>query len=311
VGDVRKLIKDGRGLWAYDRVSGVWRRAAQGDVVPGAVFLADAAAGGYSVELGWAPRSREPVAEAVAEATSEPDAIGNDGLSYGSSRPVGLRKHLSDVDREVCAVVEEFGPSLVGLADRFVDAVRLAGRYHDLGKAHPLMQAVLRSASDEGDDDPGEEHLAKSARQRAGRPPGRYPRHELVSALMLLHPDCRLLDGLPEPELIIYLVAAHHGKVRMSVRSLPGEDGSVLGVAEGDVIPPVDLPEDAGALPELRLSLDPLKLGADQQARDSWTARTLRLRDRKELGPFRLAFLEALVRIADWRVSRSYRGEGT
>ena len=307
VGDVRKLVKEGRGLWAYDRGGGVWRRAVQGDVVPGAVFLADAAAGGYSVELGWAPRSREPVAEAVAEATSEPDAIGNDGLSYGSSRPVGLREHLSGVENEVGVVLEEFGPMLVGLADRFLEAARLAGRFHDLGKAHPLMQAVLRSASGEADEDLGEEPLAKSARQHAGRPQGRYPRHELVSALMLLHPDCRLLDGLPEPDLVTYLVAAHHGKVRMSVRSLPGEDGSVLGVAEGDLIPPVKLPGNAEALPELRLSLDPLKLGADDQTQQSWTARALRLRDHQELGPFRLAFLEALVRIADWRISKSDR----
>lgn len=33
----------------------------------------------------------------------------------------------------------------------------------------------------------------------------------------------------------------------------------------------------------------------------SWSERVARLRDR--LGPFRLAYLETLVRVADWRAS--------
>ncbi|WP_289009358.1 CRISPR-associated endonuclease Cas3'' [uncultured Thermomonospora sp.] len=308
MGDVRKLIKDERKLWTYDRVEGGWRRAVQADVVCGAVFLADAAAGGYSVELGWAPKSREPVTELGRAATSEPDAIGNDGLSYDSSKWVGLAEHLSDVEHEVDKLLDELRPVLGELEDRFVEAVKLAGRYHDLGKAHPLMQEVLRSTLREGDRDPGEGPWAKSARRRGGRPAGRYPRHELVSALMLLHPDSPLLEDLSEADLVTYLVAAHHGKVRLSVRSLPKEEGSVLGVADGDVIPPVGLPNGAGTLPELKLSLEPLRIGTDQTSR-SWTERTLHLRDRPDLGPFRLAFLEALVRIADWRVSKSYRGE--
>ncbi len=35
---------------------------------------------------------------------------------------------------------------------------------------------------------------------------------------------------------------------------------------------------------------------------ESWTSRTQRLL--AELGPFRLAWLEALLRVADWRASR-------
>jgi len=36
----------------------------------------------------------------------------------------------------------------------------------------------------------------------------------------------------------------------------------------------------------------------------SWLARTLSLRDSPEIGPFRLAFLEALLRVADWQASQ-------
>jgi CRISPR-associated endonuclease/helicase Cas3 len=48
-----------------------------------------------------------------------------------------------------------------------------------------------------------------------------------------------------------------------------------------------------------------MKLGrrADQP---SWTERSLGLLD--EHGPFRLAYLEALVRIADWRGTRKRLG---
>ena len=41
---------------------------------------------------------------------------------------------------------------------------------------------------------------------------------------------------------------------------------------------------------------------------DRWTARTQRLV--AEHGPFRLAWLEALVRIADWRASGSEQEAG-
>src|SRR5205814_778474 len=46
-------------------------------------------------------------------------------------------------------------------------------------------------------------------------------RHELASALAVLDPA----NSLPEDsrDLITYLVSAHHGKVRLSIRSLPDE----------------------------------------------------------------------------------------
>jgi CRISPR-associated endonuclease/helicase Cas3 len=44
-----------------------------------------------------------------------------------------------------------------------------------------------------------------------------------------------------------------------------------------------------------------MELGAGDQG-PSWTARTQGLL--AEFGPFRLAWMEALVRIADWRATR-------
>ncbi len=69
---------------------------------------------------------------------------------------------------------------------------------------------------------------------------------------------------------------------------------------DGDVVPTVDYP--GGAVPSTALRLAGLGLG-DAEGTPSYTDRALWLRDRADLGPFRLGFLEATVRLADWRAS--------
>jgi CRISPR-associated endonuclease/helicase Cas3 len=106
--------------------------------------------------------------------------------------------------------------------------------------------------------------------------------------------------------LIAYLIAAHHGKVRMSLRALPDEseppDGRLFarGVWDSDRLPAFTF-ADGEQLPETALALDLMQLGERAQG-PSWTTRTRRLLN--GLGPFKLAWYEALVRIADWRASR-------
>ena len=55
------------------------------------------------------------------------------------------------------------------------------------------------------------------------------------------------------------------------------------------------------SLPETTLHLDLMELG-ESEAGPSWLSRTLELRE--QFGPFQLAYLEALVRIADWHGSK-------
>ncbi|GAA0926038.1 type I-G CRISPR-associated helicase/endonuclease Cas3g [Nonomuraea longicatena] len=297
VADVRR--KHLRRVWVKDRVDGVWRQAARSDVVPGAVLLANAAGGGYDPVLGWAPEKREPV-EVLAPVRAVPseDSIGADPLSSHGQPWVTLSQHLQDVEQEVVRLCGEL--RLPGLDHGHLGAAAMAGRYHDLGKCHQVFQETLRQVGEPT----VEGLLAKSpgGRIRHARP---YFRHELVSALMLTHPSCRLLDGEPERDLVVYLAAAHHGKVRLSVRSVGNESAAdpptILGVADGDRTPPV--PDER--VGPLTLSTDELRLGAVEGL--TWTSRAVTLRDRPDLGPFRLAFLEALVRIADMRVSRGYR----
>ncbi len=225
--------------------------------------------------------------------------------------PVTLPRHLADVEQkahELCEALKVKEPQ----------AVIRAARWHDVGKAHEAFDSMLRYAHEQGTGETlGTGYWAKSGRKpdrKSGKP--RYQvivngkavkrtrfRHELASALawLALHRDNA------DADLIAYLIAAHHGKVRMSLRALPQEteapDGRLFarGVWDGDRLPAVQF-ADGETVPEVELKLDLMQLGDGPQG-PSWTTRTQRLL--KALGPFQLAWCEALVRIADWRASRA------
>jgi CRISPR-associated endonuclease/helicase Cas3 len=115
-----------------------------------------------------------------------------------------------------------------------------------------------------------------------------------------------------EFDLLVYLVASHHGKVRLALHAAPKDqdyrdpgDGHGLpirGVRDGDVLPSVLLDAAAAPLPCLSLSLEPASLGLSPQTGRSWRERSLGLVDR--FGPSALAWLEALVIAADRRASQ-------
>ena len=77
------------------------------------------------------------------------------------------------------------------------------------------------------------------------------------------------------------------------------------GVCHGDRIPgngSDTIPFDAEGAPAVTLDLGYMKLGDDAERGPSWLSRMTALRDR--LGPFRLAYLETLLRVADMRASK-------
>jgi CRISPR-associated endonuclease/helicase Cas3 len=278
-----------------DRATGLWRRAVPDDVRPSAVVMLDAAKGGYLPDLGFTPASSAPVTP-VEPPTPEPaEALDVDRLSAGFRRWVPLAEHLEDVEREVETLLGQFGDTK-GLTASQRRAIALAGRYHDIGKAHPTFQRSLEAAGTPPR--PGEV-WAKSGSRAALRHQPPHFRHELVGALLLADERVGLLAGFEEPDLVTYLVQAHHGRVRVTVRGKPDEPyGQLLGVVDGEDTLPCPLPGGAH-LPPSTISLRTTEFGEN-----SLTARALALRDR--LGPFRLAFCEAVLVSADWRASRSY-----
>jgi len=277
---------------------------------PGLVLLADRSAGGYREDMGFTgdPKHRpKPVADSAgpANAGAAADRSGEsaetDGHDEDRLSEVGAVVPLADHLRHVTAEAESLCDALCTETDTRTTVVR-AARWHDLGKAHEVFQDTMRRGLD-GQDVAPETLIAKTiGRSRHERA---YFRHELASALALLAHE----NWSRNADLLAYLIAAHHGKVRMNLRALPREVAPkgdragtrfARGVWEGDKLPPFNLEDgDHWEGGDLRLSI--MELGWDEVSRESWTERTRELFS--QFGPFRLAWLETLVRVADWRAS--------
>lgn len=268
---------------------------------PGEILLVDAHSGGYNPSLGFigAEQKPSPVPEVPTQYT--PLSGMNDDYRTKVGRWISLQDHTDHVFAELHALLHHFP-----LPNFFTTALKQAARWHDLGKAHPLFQDMLlfphgRSNKDDQPTKPRADQNTLWAKSDhfEGRPSRSGFRHELASALAFLqhHPRSLVVD------LSAYLIAAHHGKVRLSIRSLPSEQRPpdqrrfARGVWDGDILPQAQLGPEV-YIPETPLSLSPLSLG-----QDSWLERTLQLRDHPDLGPFRLAILETLLRLSDQRAS--------
>jgi CRISPR-associated endonuclease/helicase Cas3 len=131
---------------------------------------------------------------------------------------IPLEQHLGGVGD----TAKEFATRLGLPADIEAD-MRLAGRWHDVGKVDPRFQRLLHGGS-EFKTRVAKEPLAKSAmsmndrrvRQlaqlRSGYPRG--TRHELMSLALMASADAELAPLANDWELVQHLVASHHGRCR-------------------------------------------------------------------------------------------------
>lgn len=272
----------------WSSLAGDWERVDR--VIPGMTLLLPAHLGGYDANLGWTgDPAHRPTPLAVAGAPEDHDAA--DQLSRGCADYVLLTTHAQDVAEELRALAAALG------GEHPWDVLERAARWHDLGKVHSVFQDMLLAGLAEADPRRATGPWAKSDGVHGGRPARPGFRHELASALSYLHQG--------GDDLGAYLIAAHHGKVRLSLRACPderpppGDPGRrfARGVWDGDPLPGADLGEGVHAAP-VTLRLDMMGLG-EQAGAASWLQRALSLRDR--LGPFCLAYYEMLIRVADAR----------
>ena len=265
---------------------------------PGGVYLLDAASGGYTPSLGWTGIAKLDLKDKLEPLHQSKE----ENERYGANRQTWIGTWI-ELDRHTAHVVEqtEILTGKLPLDPTLQAVLKTAALWHDIGKAHPAFQDLLA---------PSDRTKLWAKSKNRGQRGRKGFRHELASALVWL--ESAPADA-PERDLVAYLIAAHHGKVRLSIRSLPGETAPpdnpaaerfARGVCDGDRIPGDTFDAirlDGLAIAPVTLDLGYMELGADVNRGSSWLARTTALRDR--LGPFLLAYLETLLRVADMTAS--------
>lgn len=246
---------------------------------------ADDAAGGAVLEAPYGLREDGAASPKMSQGASTTE---DDRLSRTSGNPVSIDDHTCNVVERVNRVV-----TLLDLSE--ARDLEIAAFLHDAGKADRRFQNFLSG----GDpwNRPDGEAMAKSgrsspkgARERAGLPKGW--RHEALSVRMAqTHP--RFADAR-DPALVLWLIGTHHGFGRpffdfVDLREdVPGQDGCA-GCLKVESWRPAPGPGPQS----LAFNVD----GVD------WAAAYERLKRR--YGVWRLAHLEAILRLADHRASES------
>ncbi len=285
--DLKKFLSE-KETWYWDFTNdGSWRKVVADQIYPGMQIVCHTSTGGYNTNLGWSPTSKIPVpsVEGGGEKQISESATDHNERSFGPKQT--LAEHTDEVVTELNSLLAVVSP-LIG--EHYTETLRTAARYHDWGKAHPAFQKTMHG-KEEGFDP----ILAKSDTSR--KHSVRWFRHELASALAMISRDMH--------PLTVYIVAAHHGKVRVNLRSMPGErpDGGkavVRGIKQGDKLLAAALGGGTNEKPaELDLAIT--ELGLNDNGNPSWTDRIFEILQR--IGPFRLSYLEMLLRSADQRAS--------
>ncbi len=171
-------------------------------------------AGGIAIRSSRRTPYRAPASDPQPDEvfSPEPDFTSQDDGASFVSRPIFLERH----SKGVAELARRFAETCV--PPELVADVALAGRFHDVGKADPRFQRWLHG----GDEVAAavSEPLAKSgmrdrgqrerARALAGYPKG--ARHELLSTAMIESVAKEL--SVRDAELVLHLVASHHGFCR-------------------------------------------------------------------------------------------------
>lgn len=223
----------------------------------------------------------QPAEDASDEADASSETLPTD------VEPVRLDSHLDAVGARSRQFAEQ-----LGLADELCRAVELAGRLHDLGKADVRFQGMLTGgprwmAEAAGSD--LSEMFAKSAQRtdqerRQARDAAGWPvgyRHEAISLALAEQAPAVLFDGV-DRELVEHLVGSHHGWGRPLFPSV--NDTETLMV---------------------KVEIDGLAFEATTGgSHPGWSQpdRFRALCDR--YGPWGLAWLESIVRLADIAISK-------
>ena len=195
----------------------------------------------------------------------KPAGADNEGSAYACKR-VDLNDHNALVEHHAHTFAQK-----LGLEPALVEAVRLAGRFHDLGKRRVGWQRSIGNFQKDL-------WLAKSGGRKVPRDLAFTYRHEFGSLLDVLgREELKSLADDGARDVLLHLIAAHHGRAR-----------------------PHFSPEESEDSPD--------KTNISQHSRadaDALAAETPRrfARLQRRFGRWGLAFLESLLRAADYAAS--------
>lgn len=200
-----------------------------------------------------------------------------DSSATGTSQ--SRERVLLDVHGQAVGARADAFARALHLPESLREAVVMAARWHDLGKQDPRFQRMLTGGvllpTDPLAKSASRDFVGAAAFERASQAAG-YPRgmrHEAFSARAV---SAELAEH-PERDLIVHLVASHHGRARPL-------EGAVLDPA------PITYSITVGSGRTVTVSTDD---DADFDQPRRFAALNARL------GPWGLALLEAIVRLAD------------
>lgn len=226
---------------------------------------------------------------------AEADVTSEEEESSFLGRPVSLKTHSMDVE----AFARRFAATL-RLPRPLAEDLALAGWLHDIGKADRRFQLLLRRGDAieyYKDETPlaksalarGARHEQHRAQQKSGYPRG--ARHEVQSVAMLETRLELLQKRAHDVDLVLHLVASHHGHCRPFAPAVIDEAPVSVGLEHGE------------------WNFDGVSSANDLHRLDSSIAdRFWKLTEK--YGWLELCWLEAILRLADHRASEAEQEGG-
>ncbi|MDQ3295805.1 MAG: type I-U CRISPR-associated helicase/endonuclease Cas3 [Myxococcota bacterium] len=279
-----------RHVWLGSLASG-FRRVAVEDEEPWAVLEGRRIA---AAMLRRVMAESETLEDGVDLASDEDD-------SSHAGKAVTLAAHSTDVER----FAREYG-SACGLPDIVVSDLALAGWLHDIGKADPRFQLLLRGGSEielfkdqtlwaKSAMPAAAKSLHRLAQRRSGYPAG--ARHELLSVAMITTAIEQIRAKAHDLDLVLHLVASHHGYCRPFAPVAVDEKPT-------DTELPVHASEHFGKVEFRATSSDHQLHRLDSPVVDCFWRLVARY------GWHELCWLECILRLADHRASEFEQTEG-
>ena len=292
--NVSEIYKSPFKRYRYNFLEGIWEDSTKNkNITPGSIILMDSNSGGYSDNIGYSNNFKDNVKPIAKNKNDNVSSYSSD--EGANNNYMTLCDHTDRVVNKCNCILNKLSNII---CRNISDYIIKGALWHDAGKAHDAFQAriirpnnniIYAKAPHDKWVNKYPTNYDKKLKLR------KYFRHELVSGLLALQ------NG--EDDIIAYLAAAHHGKIRVSISSINGEyipDEDTIfakGVWDNDLVESFNL--TGLNINKTRIDMSVMQVGSFNKK--SWMAMVIQLY--RKFGIFKLAYMETIVRCADQRGS--------